>query len=221
MAVEDALAALREHWDDVIAQLAPQEARELRRLIGELTGPGRESAAEQIADILATGLPARHPVRRALASGDLSTPAVLDWEAVAFELFERSGLPLGGGSEPDDPPLATEILRIVTERLLASPALSEQQVREHGTDPADPGLIRLTRPDGVRQWPAFQFAPGNGLLPVVRAINMMLHAARDPIGVADWWLSRNSWLDGRPSELLGQIPDRDLLGAARAIHSEV
>ena len=49
----------------------------------------------------------------------------------------------------------------------------------------------------------------------------MLHAARDPIGVADWWLSRNSWLDGRPSELLGRVPDGDLLGAARAIHSEV
>jgi hypothetical protein len=205
MAVEDAIAALLEHWDDVIAQLSPEAAGELRRLAGELGKPGREAAVDRIVEILAGELPARHPVRRALVKGHLSAPSAVGWDALAAALSERAGLSSG----------------VISERLLAAPALSEQQVREHGTDPADPGLIRLTRPDGGHQWPAFQFTPGNGPHPVVRAINLMLHAAGDPIGVADWWLSHNNRLDGRPSELLGLVPDGDLLSAARAIRSEV
>jgi hypothetical protein len=221
MAVEDAIALLLENLDEVMAILGPQAAGQLRPLLGELRGPGREAAIDQIVDILVEGLPARHPVRRALVSGDLSATAVVDWDTLAVALFERAGLSAGAAAQDDAVPTAAEILRVVTERLLAAPALSEQQVRGHGTDPADPGLIRLTRPDGGQQWPAFQFMPGNGLHPVVRDINLMLHAARDPVGVADWWLSRNGWLDGRPSELLGLVPDRDLVGAARAIRSEV
>jgi hypothetical protein len=221
VAVEDAIAALLQHFDDVIAQLTPRAAGELRRLAGELGGSGRREAADQIADILAEGLPARHPVRRALVERDMSTPAVLDWEMVAAELFERAGLSGRGSVAGDDVPSVAEILRVVTERLLAAPALSEQQVRGHGGDPADPGLIRLTRPDGGQQWPAFQFAPGNGPLTVVRAINLLLDAAGDPVGVADWWLSRNGWLDGRPSDLLGRVPDDALLSAARVVGSEV
>ena len=57
MAVEDAIAALREHWDDVIAKLGPEAAGELRRLVGQLDGPAREAAADQIVDILVEGLP--------------------------------------------------------------------------------------------------------------------------------------------------------------------
>ena len=87
--------------------------------------------------------------------------------------------------------------------------------------PLIPGVIRLPRPDGGQQWPAFQFAPGNGPLPVVRAINTLLDSAADPIGVTDWWLSRNGWLDGPPSELLGHVPDDVLLDAARVVGSEV
>jgi hypothetical protein len=220
MAVEDAIAALLEHWDEVISRLSPEAADELRRLVRETAGPGREAAVDRIVDILDRELPLRHPVRRALVGGELSAPAVIDWDTLSAALLEQAGLSLDVGDGNDVLSVA-EILQIVTERLLAAPALSEQQVRQHGTDPADPGLVRLTRPDGSHQWPAFQFVPDDGPYPVVRAINTMLHAARDPVGVADWWLSRNSWLDGRPSELLGRVPDRDLLGAARAIHSEV
>jgi hypothetical protein len=220
MSVEDALEALLTHWDSVLSELDPETADELRRLAGALRGPDREAMVDRIVDLLDRGLPVRHPVRRALVGGDLAAPAVIDWDTLAAELFERAGLSLHDDTEGDAVPSAAEILRIVSERLLAAPALSVQQVREHGTDPAEPGLIRLTRPDGGHQWPAFQFTPAGGPHPVVRAINAMLHAGRDPVGVADWWLSRNSWLDGRPSELLGRVPDRDLLAAARAIHSE-
>jgi hypothetical protein len=223
MAVEDAIAALREHWDDVISQLDPQAAGQLGRLVGELSGPGREAAADQIADILVDSLPARHPVRRALVSGVMSSPLVLDWDSVAADLLARAGLSVPGEPEfaDDSAPSVAEILRRVTERLLAAPALSEQQVLGHGADPADPGLIRLPRPDGGQQWPLFQFTPGNGPLRVVRAINILLDADGDPLGAADWWLSRNGWLDGRPSELLGRVPDDVLLSAARVVGSEV
>lgn len=220
MAIEDAIEALLEHWDNVVAQLSSQAAAELRGLVGQLRGADRPAAVDRIVDILVDELPARHPVRRALVRGDMYAPAVLDWDTIAADLLERAVLSPDVAQDADVPSVA-EILRIVTERLLAVPALSEQQVRERGTDPADPGLIRLPRPSGGHQWPAFQFTPGDGPYPVVRTVNTMLHAARDPIGVADWWLSRNSWLDGRPSELLGRVPDGDLLGAARAIHSEV
>ena len=142
MAVEDAFEALREHWDDVISQLDPEAADELRRLVVELSGPDRTAVADRIVDILDQGLPVRHPVRRALVRGDLSAPAVIDWDTLAAELLERAGLSLDDAAG-DDVPAVAEILRIVTERLLAAPALSEQQVREHGTDPADPGLMSL------------------------------------------------------------------------------
>jgi hypothetical protein len=240
MAVEDALAALREHWNDVIAQLTPEAADELRRLVPEIGGPGRQAAVDRVIDILNAGLPVRHPVRRALVRGHLFAPPVTDWAAISAALTEQAGPPPGDpvandpvASDPvvndavandpgaDDAPSVAEIQRIVTERLLAAPALSEQQVREHGTDPADPGLLRLTRADGGHQWPAFQFLPDKGTHPLVRVINKVLNAAGDPVGVADWWLSPNSWLDGRPSELLGQLPDEALLGAAQAIRSEV
>jgi hypothetical protein len=41
------------------------------------------------------------------------------------------------------------------------------------------------------------------------------------MGVADWWLGVNPWLDGRPSDLVGDVPDELLLRAARAVTEEV
>jgi hypothetical protein len=113
------------------------------------------------------------------------------------------------------------ILRRVAERLLQVPALTVEEVRQRGADPADPGLIRLDRSDGGQQWPAFQFAPHGGPLPVIRAVNQLLDAAGDPLGAAEWWLSRNSWLGDQPSLLIGHVPDDYLVQAARAIGSEV
>lgn len=227
MTVRDALAALREHWDDVFAALGPAAASELRELISQLDGPGGDEVAGQIVSLLAEELPARHPVRRALVKGDLFAPTPID-PGELTALRERAAQPSAkrdehepGAPAGDLPPSVAEILRSVTERLLKAPALSEQQVRQRGADPADPGLIRLTRADGGRQWPLFQFMPEAGPRPVVLTINTLLNAASDPVGVADWWLSRNGWLEGRPSELLGRVPDEALLSAARAVGSEV
>jgi hypothetical protein len=216
MAIEDAIRALRDHWDDVVARLGALRAQQLRDLAGELGGPGHKRAATGIADLLVEDLPPDHPVRRALAEGYLFAPAAADWaelraslSALALRLPEPG---LGDGGS---------VMASVVARLLSAPAIAENEVRRRGGDPADPDLIRLDRPDGGRQWPEFQFQPGNGPLPVVRAVNDLLGAASDPLGAADWWLSRNAWLKGQPSRLIGVIPDDDLVRAARALSAEV
>jgi hypothetical protein len=113
------------------------------------------------------------------------------------------------------------ILAAVTDRLLRAPALTEEEVRLRGADPADPALLRLDRPGGGRQWPSFQFGPDGAPLRVVQIVNTMLGAEADPLGVADWWLGANPWLDGQPSDLIGHIPDELVLRAAHAVIEEV
>jgi len=221
MAIEDAVNALPAHWDDVLAQLGPERAAELTALVGRLGDEDHQQVVTRIAGLLVEGLPPRHAVRRSLAGGYLLVPTPIDLNAIT--VFYRSRV-------SGDPPTAAEILRAVTDRVLAAPAYSEQEVRQRGADPADPVLIRLQRPGGGPQWPAFQFAAGqaagqsagqDGLLPVVREINALLGAAADPIGVADWWLSSNGWLGTQPSLLLGAGADDRLLSAAHAVGSGV
>jgi hypothetical protein len=217
MAVEDAIAVLHEHWDDVMSRLGTEEAARLRSLIGQLSGPDRDRVVTRIADLLVEELPPEHAVRRALASGYLFQPATVDLAAITVALQGRAI----GSESREDPPTSASILREVAEKLLAAPALTDQEVRQRGADPDDPGLIQLDRPDGGRQWPEFQFARRGGPLPVVRAVNDLLGAVEDPIGVADWWLSRNGWLDDQPSLLIGRVPDELLVSAASAARSEV
>jgi hypothetical protein len=219
MAAEDMIAALPQYWDDVGVQLGPDATRELTALIGQLGGPGHNRVVDLITDILIEGLPARHPVRRKLAGGDLSATATIDWAEIVSSLRAETGASRAGLAEP---PWAAggPVLAEVTRRLLTAPALGEADVRRRGVDPADPALICLQRDDGSRQWPQFQFARDGGMLPVVRAVNEVLQAGSDPIGTADWWLSRNGWLGERPAELIGRVPDVMLVDAARAVGSE-
>jgi hypothetical protein len=172
-------------------------------------------------DFLVENLLPEHPVRRAVSEGYLLQAADPDWAALALDLRTTAG----EGDEVslfDIPSQASGwILQSIVERLHSAPALTEVEVRRRGADPADPGLIRLDRADGGQQWPEFQFAPGGGPLSVVRTVNQLLGAAADPIGTADWWLSKNGWLDDKPCLLIGRVPDDLLLRAARAIRSEV
>ena len=235
MTVEDAMASLTEHWDDVIARLDAARGQELRDLIAGIGGEDHTGAVIRITQLLVAELPPEHPVRRALAKGYLYTRARPDWPALRQDLLAVAVAVVaetptaGPDNGPDDSPgPATDgdetpegILAEVTGRLLRAPALTEEEVRRRGGDPADPGLLRLDRPDGGRQWPSFQFAPDGGPLSVVRTVNTMLGAETDPLGVADWWLGANPWLDGRPSDLIGDVPDEILLRAARAVTEEV
>jgi hypothetical protein len=227
MAVEHAMVALREHWDDVVETLGPERSRRLRDLVAGLGGADHAQFVARMVGLLVEGLPREHPVRRALVEGTLFAPAALDWSALSTPLLALATAGSGADPEPDlaaagpdGDPTPDELLGSVAERLLRAPALTEDQVADRGGDPADPGLIRLDRPDGRAQWPAFQFTPGGGPSPVVREVNQILDAARYPLGAADWWLSRNGWLGEVPSELIGVADDR-LVSAARAIRSGV
>jgi hypothetical protein len=230
MAIEHAMVALQEHWDDVIEMLGPERSRRLRDLIEGLGGADQARVVARMAGLLVEGLPSGHPVRRALTQGTLLVPGTMDLTALSTPLQAlaavwpdagpAAGPDAGLAAGPDADLTPDALLRSVAERLLRAPALGEDQVTGRGGNPADPDLIRLDRPDGAAQWPAFQFAPGGGPWPVVREINQILDAARYPLGAADWWLSRNGWLDEVPSELIGVADDR-LVRAARAIRSEV
>lgn len=218
MAIEHAMVALDEHWDDVVSRLDAATAGRLRALVENLGGADEATVATDIMDLLVENLPAEHTVRRALSRGYLFQAAEVDLAARLSNLRVRvAGVSLPG----EDPRPSGWILRDVAERLLRAPALTENEVRRRGAAPADPGLIRLDRMDGGQQWPEFQFASGGGPLPVVRAVNRLLGAAADPIGTADWWLSRNGWLDDAPCRLIGRVPDDLLVQAARAVESEM
>ena len=218
MAIEHALAALQEQWDDVLSRLDAAAGGRLRALVANLGGDDPDRVVTDIMDLLVENLPPEHAVRQALSEGYLLQPAAMDWAVLASDLRVRAA---AVSLRDEDPRPSGWILRDVAERLLGAPALTEDQVRRRGADPADPGLIGLDRADGGRQWPEFQFASGGGPLPVVRVVNRLLGAAADPVGTADWWLSKNGWLDGEPYRLIGRVPDDLLVRAARAVGSEV
>jgi hypothetical protein len=221
--------ALSEHWADVAERLGPAREQELRELVeSDLGGAGHTGAVVRITQLLTRELPAEHPVRRALARGYLfaGAPTDRDWPTLRGNLLAAAGfaaraeVPAEDPEDSEDPDEPDEILAGIAGRLLRAPALTADEVRRRGADPGDPGLLRLDRPDGGQQWPSFQFA-AYGAFPVVRTVNLMLDAETDPFGVADWWLGGNAWLDGRPSDLIGAVPDEQLLRAARAVTEEV
>lgn len=144
------MAALTEHWDDVVSRLGAAKSEELRGFIAAMGGPDHKRAVARIADLVVEELPPEHPVRRALVEGYLLTSATLDWSAITQTLHGKAVGLLVSEEHPSD-----LILRSVADRLLRAPALDADQVRQRGADPGDAGLIRLSRADGSQQWPAF------------------------------------------------------------------
>ncbi|MFG2784418.1 DUF3168 domain-containing protein [Streptomyces prunicolor] len=124
------------------------------------------------------------------------------------------------GTEPA-PVGNTEAQPSPYERLLAAPALTEDDLRDNfGVEATAPELIRLRRRDGTERLPAFQFDGTGRPREVVVAVNRMLGAAEDPWGVADWWLGPNPWLAATPAALLGKGLDGQLLAAASVVGEE-
>ncbi|NYV77371.1 hypothetical protein [Streptomyces sp. UH6] len=215
---EEVVAALGEVRDAVTeGRPAGSAVRRLRRALAVLpedsplsdvltghryavTGTGAPSvpSAEALTSLL-TGLSA------GLSAGPRGGPAAGAAKGVAEE-------PAGLGPE--------ELLARSRDQLLAAPALTEREHDEflagHGPDPA---LIRLrpprSRPDSPPRCPRFQFRPGTlEPVPVVLRVNRLLRADLDPWGAADWWLGRNTWLQGVPADLLGVLPDEEIEVAA-------
>lgn len=124
--------------------------------------------------------------------------------------------PEGRGTHAPSPgPSQWDLIR---ERLLSAPSFSEAQVRDtFRQDPRHPHLIRLTEKGGAVRMPSFQFQEDCTPVPLVLAINEVLRSAKDPWGAADWWLGRNLWLGTAPAQVLGTVPDDELMAAARAV----
>jgi hypothetical protein len=245
MAAEDVFRSLSSHWAETAGYLTPEDVRLVRQTArltaaaaaaaaagtgtgtGTGTGDTREARAAmlRLTTVLYDRLPAGHPVSVAISGGTLlAGPASPDSQLrdVAASLEAITALTLLSQADDDDgpPPAAGPADPAdpdeVADRLLAAPALTGQQVRDGGADPGEPGLIRLDRPDGRQQIPAFQFSQAGTPIAVVLTINRLLDADDDPFGVADWWLGRNAWLDAIPADLIGQVDDALLVRAARA-----
>jgi hypothetical protein len=202
------------------------------------------AAMADLMTVLATRLPLGHPVREAM-SGRLRYAAGpgpdVNWAQVIGTLDSIPELALAGQRPTRDAPAGAEeeqpaVGQLPTARgqpahgapgrdgpgedtddwLRSAPALSEQQVRDNGCDPAEAGLIRLTGAGSQTLLPAFQFGRDGQPVPVVLTVNRLLDAESDPWGVADWWLGRNAWLRAVPAQLVGQVDDSLLVLAARA-----
>ncbi|WEO94405.1 hypothetical protein A6P39_010525 [Streptomyces sp. FXJ1.172] len=227
MTSQDLLRLLERHWTTVITALDDEALGQLSGILREMreeTAAGNPSAVARTVRRLKrtlSALPPGHPVCQALgghryAAGTPKLPSLTTIDAVIDVL----------GTPPPDP---AELLRAARRRLLAAPALSEAEraalpggqgasgsPEPYGGPGAPGGLIRLRDPDRGIRYPRFQFRPGTAEpLPVVRRINALLCADRDPWGAADWWLGGNSWLGGIPADLLGVLPD-DVLERAAA-----
>ncbi|MEW2287771.1 hypothetical protein [Streptomyces sp. NPDC047841] len=219
MTSEELLRLLESHWTTVITGLDDDGLEEVSGALREMreeTAAGHPAAVARVVRRLRrtlSALPSDHPVARALgghryATGTRELPSLTTIDAVIDVL----GTP---------PPAPAELLRSARRRLLDAPALSEAEhtaltaAPAGGPDDGPTGLIRLRDPDRGIRYPRFQFRPGTAEpLPVVRRINVLLRADRDPWGAADWWLGGNRWLGGVPAELLGVLPDDALERAA-------
>ncbi|MER8119530.1 hypothetical protein [Streptomyces sp. NPDC094031] len=214
MTSEELLRLLESHWTTVITgldgddlDLLARTLREMREAAAAQNPPGVARAVRGLRRTL-SALPPDHPVSEALggrryAAGPRELPRLTTIDAVIDVL----------GTPPPDP---AELLRAARLRLLAAPALTADDHPElRGGPDTTAGLIRLRDPDRGIRCPGFQFRAGTvEPLPVVRRINELLRADRDPWGAADWWLGGNRWLGGVPADLLGVLPDEQLERAA-------
>ncbi|MFF5533415.1 hypothetical protein ACFY71_13145 [Streptomyces cinerochromogenes] len=230
MTSEELLRLLQSHWTTVVTGLDEDDLGQvsgaLRELREETAAGDPVAAARAVRRLKRTlaALPPGHPVSVALG-GHRYAPATR--ELPGLGTIDAVISVLGTDS--------AALLRTARRRLLAAPALTEAERAEltraesaetTGAERAEPtgaghaappdaGLIRLRDPDRGIRYPRFQFRPGTAEpLPVVRRINTLLRADRDPWGAADWWLGGNRWLGGVPADLLGVLPDEALERAA-------
>lgn len=223
------LADLESNPDDIRERLTEADRIQLDRLLGLFANvsddDGLRAVGEAVAAHVRGRLPADDPAlrrwRSTMAPDRSAAPGLIRRMATrhGHHVPVRSSdtRPSHHRAEPAGPaaPSAWDRIR---ERLLSASSLSEAQVREVlRQDPRQPHLIRLTRKGGEVRLPSFQFQEDCVPVPLVLAINEVLRASKDPWGAADWWLGPNHWLAAPPAEVLGSIPDDELMAAARAV----
>jgi hypothetical protein len=220
------LRAVADYWDDIQRHADPAQRERLAALVAGTAEPDADEARAALADDLLDILPPDHPVSQLLRAGTLysdelsaRSEAELADDLRRLRTLVFAGFPAAAAAVPaaagTGPPRGDFDQR-VQARLLALPSLSADDPRGRAVAP-DPGLIRLSRPDGTAQLPAFQFGPTGGPWPVVREINELLNAAGDPWGVACWWVDPHARLDAAPAALLGQGEDALLHLVAKTV----
>ena len=227
------LRAVAAYWDDIQRQADPGQRERLAALVAGPAEPDADEARAALADELLDILPPDHPVSQLLRvtpmySDELTARSEAE---LANDLRRLSRLVFTGSpaisaagaavaattaAAAGTGPPGGDFDRQVQARLLALPSLSADDPRSRAVS-ADPGLIRLLRPDGTAQVPAFQFGPSGALWPVVREINELLDAAGDPWGVACWWADPHEHLGAFPAALLGRGEDALLRLAAATV----
>ncbi|SFY22970.1 hypothetical protein OH786_19170 [Streptomyces atratus] len=219
---EQLLALVGEHRDSIRESLDDEQYALFLARLGALAETAEEDnkavlrALKGVKHALIP-LPFDHPVYLALDSPRFAGPATEPTDAVAGARSLLVRL-----SEPQPVPDPAAIIRSVQARLRAEPALDHPVVdarcHSSGLGAPPPELIRLDDTEHGDRYPAFQFAgAAGGPIPVVLRVNRILLADTDPWGAADWWLSGNVWLGGKPAALLGELPDEQLVGAATAL----
>jgi len=153
MAIDDALWMLAaDYWEPVWLGLTSAQRSDLASAVSDLTRarPDEDTfypAVLAVLEVLRGVLPYEHPVLEAADEtyrliAPLAPP--VDWGPVVLGLSRRIAV-----IAHDD----------VRERLSRSPAVTADQIRAAGSDPADPLLIRLRSTSGGVTFPAFQFDP--------------------------------------------------------------
>ena len=201
----DAVAVLSTRWQDIPGQLSDQARQRLDVLAADLgravSERDRSRTWHAVVDLVLEQLPTTSEIR-----GDLLN--ALDVPKFTSGRPDRKlpALPLSG----------TDRRPSIEDWILATKAYSPAHVLRKGTDPGQPGLIRIRRPDGRVSLPTFQFTRTGEPNPVVLRINHLLGADNDPWGVADWWLCPNVWLSATPAHVIDQVDDQLLVAAAVA-----
>jgi hypothetical protein len=202
------LAAFAADWSRLSRLLAPGARQALGRHLAELrdTGVQQEQAAERAARTVLEALPAEEAERLRRHGGTRLAGAPTTGSR--YEGYGAADLCL---LVLDNNPMVGPVLGPIRQRLLREPSL------EWTEGATDRRLIVLSDDGGRRRLPSFQFEAGSMPWEIVLDVNSVLHAGTDPWGAADWWLSRTTWWDGIPADLLGRGRDTELLGAARAL----
>jgi hypothetical protein len=224
------LRVVADYWEGIRRYADPGQWQRLTDLIGGAAEEEADEARAALADELLDILPPHHPASQLLRTGIMYSGDQPDrpeaepaddlrrlsrlvlarpgpgWPEASAAASPATPAPVGAGAPVGD------FDRQVQARLLALPSLSADDPRSRSIA-LDRGLLRLPRPDGTAQLPAFQFGPSGAPWPVVREINELLDAADDPWGAACWWADPHERLGAAPAGLLGRDQD-DLLRLA-------
>jgi hypothetical protein len=103
-------------------------------------------------------------------------------------------------SQPTANDRAATILAAAQARLLSGDLRVDRP-----ESPTDASVIAFKTERGT-VYPAFQFDREGRLPTIVAEVNALLGATNDPWGVADWWLSPDASIGGRPVDLIAGSP---------------